>query len=113
VSTNGAGDVDGDRVVDVQEYRMGGDPNLASSAPVPNLGTSSNETAIVLFEYALSRHAAGVHWVETSADLSIWTNAVPQHTAQWVDPDFIHRALEFSADSSNRFYRLVFEEPKP
>ncbi len=110
VSTNGLGDADGDSVVDFQEYMMGGDPNLDTSAPVPTLGTSSNGTDSVFLEYSLSRHALGTSWVETSDDLSGWTNAIPQNTEQWNDPDFIHLTIQFSAVASNRFYRLVFEE---
>lgn len=109
VSTNGLGDMDGDTVIDFQEYRMGGDPNMASSAPVPRLGAFSNGTGFVMFEYVLSRHASGAHWVETSIDFSAWTKAVPQNSAQWIDPDFIHRSFEFPADSTARFYRLVFD----
>ncbi len=109
VSTNGQGDADSDGVVDFQEYRMGGDPNLGTSAPVPILGTASNGTDFVVMEYALSRHASGPVWIEASGDLSGWTNAVPQSTEQWSDPDFIHRKVLLSADAPNRFFRLLFD----
>jgi len=88
---------------------MGGDPNMEASAPVPMLGASTNTAAAVVLEYALSRHASGTNWVETSGDLAGWTNAVPLTTEQWSDPDFIHLKRYFSADDSNRFYRLVFD----
>lgn len=110
VSTNGLGDADSDRVIDFQEYRMGGDPNLGSSAPVPVLGVSSNGTDSVVLEYSLSRHALGSTWIETSTDLSEWTNAVPQNTEQWSDPDFIHLKVQLPADAPHHFYRLLFEE---
>jgi len=109
VSTNGQGDADGDGVVDFQEYRMGGDPNLGTSAPVPTLGTASNGTDFVVMEYALSRHASGSVWIEASGDLSGWSNAVPQSTEQWSDPDFIYRKVLLPADAPNRFFRLLFE----
>ncbi len=109
VSTNGLGDADGDSVLDFQEYMMGGDPNLGTSAPVPALGTSSNGTDSVVLEYALSRHASGTNWIEVSGDLSGWTNAVPQSTEQWNDSDFIHLKVHLSADAPQHYYRLVFE----
>ena len=109
VSTNGQGDADGDTVIDFQEYMMGGDPNLGTSAPVPTLGTSSNGVSVVIMEYALSRHASGTSWVEASDDLSDWTNAVPQSTEQWSDPDFIYQKFYFPSDPSKQFFRLVFE----
>ena len=89
---------------------MGGDPNLGTSAPVPTLGTSSNGTDSVVLEYSLSRHALGISRVETSGDLSGWTNAVPLKTEQWSEPDFIHLVLQFPADAASGFYRLVFEK---
>ena len=109
VSTNGLGDADGDRVVDFQEYMMGGDPNLASSAPVPTLGPSTNGSSYVVLEYSLIRHALGSCNVEASDDLEAWTNSIPTSIEQQSDSTFIHTMLRFSADASNRFYRLVFE----
>ena len=109
VSTNGLGDADGDSVVDFQEYMMGGDPNLDTSAPVPVLGASTNGPTSVVLEYSLSRHALGTCRVETSADLSGWMPAVPQNTEQWSDPDFIHLTVQFPADAPQHYYRLVFE----
>jgi len=110
VSAHGLGDADGDSVVDFQEYMMGGDPNIETSAPVPVLGSSSNGTDSVFLEYVLSRHALGTCRVETSDDLSGWTNAVPQNTGQWSDPDFIHLRVQFPADAPQHYYRLIFEE---
>ncbi len=110
-STNGLGDADEDRVVDFQEYMMGGDPNLASSAPVPVLVRSTNGTDSVVLEYALRRDAYGTAWVETSADLSGWTNAAPQNIEQWSDSGFIHSALHFPTTAPSGFYRLLFKEP--
>lgn len=110
VSSNGLGDADNDGVIDFQEYMMGGDPNLGTSAPVPAIDPSTNGTDSVVLEYSLSRRSLGSSWVETSVDLSGWTNAVPQNTEQWSDLDFIHLTIQFSAAASNRFYRLVFEE---
>ncbi len=104
------GDADGDRVVDFQEYMLGGDPNLAASAPVPVLGSSTNGTDFVALEYALSRDAYGTTWVETSANLVEWTNAMPQANEHWRDTNFVHSAFHFQS-STNGFYRLVFEIP--
>ncbi len=108
-SADGQGDADSDGVVDFQEYMMGGDPNLATSAPVPTLGTASNGTDFVVMEYALSRHASGISWIEASGDLSGWTNAIAESTEQWSDPDFTHLKIHLFADVPHQYYRLFFE----
>lgn len=109
VSTNGLGDADEDRVVDFQEYMMGGDPNLASSAPAPVLAPLTNGSASVVLEYTLGRNAHGTAWVEASFDLENWINVAPDYVEQQTDADVIHRKLNFPAEASNRFYRLIFE----
>ena len=110
VSPDGRGDADGDGVIDFQEYMMGGDPNIGTSAPIPFLGPSTNGSSSVVLEYVLSRHALGASWVETSTNLVAWTNAIPEQVVQEEADDLLLMKAQFPSAEIYRFYRLVFEE---
>ena len=82
----------------LQEYALAG---------VPTLGTFSN--GFVTLEYAANRQAKVAISVEASLDLASWSNAVPASTEQQADPDLIQTRLFFPINTSNCFYRLIFE----
>jgi hypothetical protein len=105
VSLDGKGDADGDGIIDAQEYMLGGDPHLASSAPKPTLKI---QLGSIIFEYAQSRHAEGTCLVEQSNDLNAWSNAIPTQTTQQLDADFIHHKLQFPTTAPQIFFRLIF-----
>ena len=107
VSPDGGGDADGDGVVDMQEFALGGDPTLGTSAPVPALGTDSN--GFVALEYTLDRRAAVDVSVASSADLENWTNAAPSRAERQVGPETVRTRLLFPTTATNRFFRLRFE----
>ncbi|RKX46582.1 MAG: hypothetical protein DRP64_03020 [Verrucomicrobia bacterium] len=112
VSANGLADSDSDGVIDFQEFIMGGDPSLGTDRPLPVIGNSVDAYGrpSVTFEYSFDRTALGRCWISRSDDLSVWTNAVPEVLEQNEDGDLLHLKVQFPADVTSGFFRLLFEE---
>jgi len=112
VPANGLSDSDNDGVIDFQEFAMGGDPNLGTSVPLPTIGHSIDPYGqpVATIEYTISRNALGQSRLNGSADLSVWTNTVPEIIEMQSDQDFIHLKVQLPADVPQYYYRLIFEE---
>ena len=70
-----AADADGDGLPNLLEFALGGDPTVAGTIEAPTL-TSDGTELIFVFERPDSAEAEIIYTVQSSADLSTWTDHV-------------------------------------
>ncbi len=105
VPADGLSDSDSDGVIDVQEFVMGGDPNDPFDAPVPQLSAGSGQA---ILSYTTDPAVAATCWIQHSADLVTWTNAVPAQTSEQEQGGLLLIEADFSVDEPHHFFRLLF-----
>lgn len=82
---------------------------VSDSAGLPSLSIVSVDAFITL-EYTFNFSVFTNNTVEESVDLAVWSNAVPEVISQSTNGSILGRTIRFPIDSTNRFYRLRFNE---
>jgi hypothetical protein len=111
VPVSGTEDSDSDTAIDIQEFIMGGDPNMALDMPKPTIDIelAAPQDSFVLFEYSISRKARGRSRIIKSINLISWTDTVPEIIGLMSDTEYVYMTVRLPIDREQQYYRLIFE----